>query len=63
MLGKYEEYANLDYPKEDDLIFRKRVKKGKFDFIRQPDFNMDVFEHNFQKYNSKDSFVQERLTL
>ena len=63
MLGKYEEYANLDYPKEDDLIFRKRFEKGKFERIKQPDFNMNVFEHNFQKYDSKESFVQERLIL
>src|SRR5699024_3365861 len=63
MLGKYEEYTNLDYPKEDDLTFRKSVEKGKFKRIKQPDFNMNVFEHNFQKYDSKESFVQEHFVL
>ena len=38
------------YPKEDSLKFFKRIANGKFTEIEQPHFNMDVFEHNYQKY-------------
>lgn len=48
MLKKIDTYK---HPKDDDLIFKKRVKKGKFIEIEQPNFNMDVFEHNYQKPN------------
>ena len=45
-----KEYDSFPYPKDDDLVFSKRVTKGKFENIPMPDFNMDIFEHNFQKY-------------
>lgn len=48
ILKKYDK--NLSYPKEDDLLFEKRVKKGKYEQIKQPDFDMNVFEHNYQKW-------------
>lgn len=36
-------------PKDKDLKFERRVSKGIFEEIPQPTFNMDVFEHNYQK--------------
>src|SRR5699024_1374916 len=56
-LQKYEEYKNKKYPKDSDLIFKKRVEKGKFVEIEKPDFNMNVFYHNFQKNH------EEQITL
>jgi len=47
-------YGDLDYPKEDDLIFDKRIKKGKYEIIEQPQFNMDVFDHNYQKWGTNE---------
>jgi hypothetical protein len=41
----------LKYPKDKNLIFYKRISKGKFEQIKQPDFNMNVFHHNYQKGN------------
>jgi hypothetical protein len=51
ILNEYPEYLNNKNPKEGDLVFEKRVCKGSFEKIGQPDFNMNVFNHNFQKYN------------
>jgi hypothetical protein len=51
ILQSYTEYNNLKNPKEDDLLFEKRVESGKYIPITQPNFNMDVFQHNYQKYN------------
>lgn len=45
---------NLSYPKEKDLIFDRRVENGKYERIKQPDFNMNVFTHNFQKWNGNE---------
>lgn len=50
ILQSYDEYKDLDNPKEHDLLFKKRVSNGKFILIEQPKFNMDVFNHNYQKY-------------
>lgn len=44
------QYSGLPYPKDGDLKFSKRVEKGKFMDIATPTFDMDVFNHNFQKY-------------
>ena len=52
ILKKYPEYKNLPYPKDEDLMFERRIANGKFEKISQPNFNMNVFEHNYQKYNS-----------
>lgn len=48
MLKKIKTYP---HPKDKDLIFRKRVREGKFVDIEQPEFNMNVLEHNYQKHN------------
>lgn len=50
MLSEYEEYKSMEYPKEHSLLFKKRIEKGKMVNIPQPDFNMDIFIHNYQKY-------------
>ena len=50
ILNEYPEYLNNPNPKEKDLVFEKRVENGKFIKIERPAFNMDVFNHNFQKY-------------
>lgn len=49
ILNKYDEYKNLSRPKDDYLIFEKRIANGKFERIPQPTFNMRVFNHNYQK--------------
>lgn len=50
ILNSYSIYDNLTYPKDKDLIFEKRVDKGKFEKIEKPNFNMDIFNYNYQKY-------------
>lgn len=45
-----KQYEDFDYPKDCDLEFSIRASKGKFEKIPMPEFNMDVFNHNFQKY-------------
>jgi len=55
MLSKYKEYDGLKNPKEIDLIFEKRVKLGGYEQIKKPDFNMNVFNHNYQKYEENPS--------
>lgn len=52
ILKSYSEYQGLAYPKDKDLVFERRVAKGKFERIEKPNFNMDVFNHNYQKYDS-----------
>ena len=44
-------YDTKPYPKDKDLVFERRIAKGKFERIEQPIFNMNVFEYNFQKAN------------
>ena len=39
----------LKHPKDGDLLFERRIAKGVFEEIRQPEFNMNVFNHNYQK--------------
>lgn len=50
ILSGYSEYMGLKNPKADALVFEKRVENGKFIRIAQPQFNMNVFTHNYQKY-------------
>lgn len=50
ILSEYPEYNGLHNPKDNNLIFERRVENGKFEQIEQPKFNMDVFEYNYQKY-------------
>ena len=49
ILAQYPEYSGLRNPKDDALLFEKRVANGKFERITQPKFNMNVFNHNYQK--------------
>jgi hypothetical protein len=48
MLKEYNEYQNLSNPKDEQLLFERRVANGKFEKIQQPNFNMNVFKHNYQ---------------
>lgn len=57
-IEKYEEYNKLSNPKNDDLKFKKRIAKGKFQEICQPDFDMNVFTHNYQKYETDQNVLQ-----
>lgn len=50
ILKDYPEYKCLKNPKNDALVFEKRIANGKFEKIEQPTFNMSVFNHNYQKY-------------
>ena len=58
ILKKYNEYGGLKNPKEIDLIFEKRVKLGGYEQIKKPDFNMNVFNHNYQKYEENPAINQ-----
>lgn len=49
ILKEYPEYKNLSYPKDKDLVFERRVSNGKFEQIDKPNFNMNIFNHNYQK--------------
>tara|TARA_R100000664_G_C2713015_1_gene109077 strand:+ start:76 stop:879 length:804 start_codon:yes stop_codon:yes gene_type:complete len=40
---------NKDYPKDKDLLFRKRIKVGKYITIQEPYFKKTNFEYNYQK--------------
>ena len=53
VLKYYPKYLNNKNPKDLDLVFEKRIEKGKFIKIDKPDFNMNVFKHNYQKYNDE----------
>ena len=44
-----ELYPMSQMPKDTDLIFERRVSNGVFLKIPQPNFNMRVFNHNYQK--------------
>ena len=41
----------LPYPKDKDLRWIKRIKKGKYVEISQPKFNMDICNLNYQKWD------------
>lgn len=47
-------YPALANPKEEDLLFWRRTETGK-ELIEKPDFNMKVFQHNFQKPESSNT--------
>jgi len=53
ILAAYPEYLNLKNPKDEDLVFEKRIGKGRFEKIPRPNFNMNVFNYNYQKYNEE----------
>ncbi len=50
VLKSYKEYSGLINPKDKNLKFWERIGDGEFKDIPMPNFNMGVFEHNFQKY-------------
>lgn len=50
ILKEYDEYHNNKNPKDCDLIFEKRISNGKFEKIEKPNFDMNVFNYNYQKY-------------
>jgi hypothetical protein len=49
VMKAYPEYQSLKNPKGDSLKFKKRVGAKQFVSIEQPEFNMNVFNHNYQK--------------
>ena len=49
-LREYDEYLHNPNPKDDSLVFERRVSKGKFERIEKPTFIMNVFIYNYQKY-------------
>lgn len=53
ILNCYPKYLNNKNPKDKDLIFEKRVKLGKFEKIEMPNFNMNTFNHNYQKWGGE----------
>lgn len=42
-------YPIVPNPKDCNLKFERRVSKGVFEEIKQPTFNMNVFNYNYQK--------------
>lgn len=50
MIEKHYSDVSLKNPKDFDLVFEKRIEKGKFERIEQPKFNMNYFKYNYQKY-------------
>lgn len=56
ILRSYPKYLNNTNPKDKDLIFEKRIESGKFIEIDMPNFNMNVFNHNYQKWSGEKLF-------
>lgn len=54
ILDQYPELKNLTYPKDNDLLFERRVSTGKFERIDKPNFNMNIFTYNYQKGKQKE---------
>lgn len=48
ILNQYDEYKNLPYPKNKDLVFKKRIDKNTYVSIPQPIFNMNIQNYNHQ---------------
>lgn len=53
-----ENYPVKKNPKDHNLIFERRVEKGKFERIPPPKFNMSVFNHNYQKGRTRDDLLR-----
>jgi hypothetical protein len=62
ILSNYPEYI-LKNPKDKSLVFEKRVAKGKFVKIDTPNFNMDTFKYNYQKWDVGDRLIQQELAI
>lgn len=50
IIKENKKYDSLKYPKDSNLVFEKRIKNGVFEKIEKPNFNMNIFNHNYQKY-------------
>lgn len=50
ILNEYPEYSGLQNPKDNILLFERRIGNGIFEIIDKPTFNMSVFNYNYQKY-------------
>lgn len=59
ILDYYPQYKNLPYPKDKDLIFKKRIDENRYINIPQPQFNMEEHKHNHQK----NCLMPEQLNL
>lgn len=59
ILDEYDEYKNIPYPKDKDLVFKKRIENNIYTYIQQPQFNMGIQQHNHQKNHLK----PEQLSL
>lgn len=46
-------YKIMSYPKENDLVFKKRIGNNKYETIEMPKFNMKICTHNYQKWDIK----------
>ena len=46
-------FKDLKNPKDCDLLFERRISKGRFETIPKPTFNMNVFDYNYQKGGGK----------
>lgn len=51
ILSQYDEYKKLPYPKDKDLMFKKRIDNNIYVYISQPVFNMNIQNHNYQHNN------------
>lgn len=49
ILSQYDEYKNIPYPKDKDLIFKKRIDNNVYIQISKPQFNMNVLNYNKQR--------------
>ena len=43
----------LDYPKKEDLLFKKRIAHNKYIKIPMPKFNTNISNYNFQKWDNE----------
>ena len=49
ILAEYPEYHGLNYPKEKDLKFWRRIDNKKYVEIPAPKFDMEVLNYNRQR--------------
>jgi hypothetical protein len=55
ILNSIDKYKNLINPKDKDLRFYKRIADSKRIEIDRPEFNMNIFNYNYQKPNVENS--------
>ena len=51
ILNCYPAYVRHGYPKNDSLLFEKRIANRKYEKIIQPQFNKHICRYNTQHYN------------